>query len=42
MIKLVIRPVITTIVIVLIEERDNIDDCLWILLLLLFGDAVGL
>lgn len=41
-IELVVRPVITAIVIVLVEECDNIDDGLGILFLLLFGDAVCL
>ena len=42
MIELVISPVITAIVVVLIEECDNIDNGLWVLLLFLLGNAIGL
>lgn len=41
-IELVVRPVVASIVIVLIEERDNVDDGLWVLLLFLFCDTICL
>lgn len=42
MVELVVCPVITAIIVVLVEEGDYINDGLGILLLFLFADAIGL
>ena len=41
-VEFVIGPVITAVVVVLVEECDNIDNGLRVLLLLLLGDSIGL
>lgn len=41
-IELVVCPVIAALFVVLVVERDDVDDGLWMFLLLLLGDSVGL
>ena len=41
-VEFVVRPVVASIVIVLVEECDHIDNRLWVLLLFLFGDTIRL
>lgn len=41
-VEFVVSPVVAVLLVVLIEKGDNVDNSLWILLLLLFSDAVCL